>query len=152
MANHYKKIIFVCTGNTCRSPMAEAALRAELKKRKIRWFKVESAGLAAEEGAPMSEHAAPALSEAGIPFKEDFCARGLTEKMIEEAHVSVCMTERHCAAVRSPNATSLYALAGREIPDPFGQGIDVYRVTLRLIRECLPRVIQEYCLLPSVDD
>lgn len=125
--------------------MAEAAFRHELKKRKIRWYKVESAGLAAEEGAPMSANARQALEEAGIPYKENFCARMLTEKMKEEAHVIVCMTERHCGAVNSPNATSLYALAGREIPDPYGQGIDAYRVTLRLIRECLPRVIQEYC-------
>lgn len=141
----HRKILFVCTGNTCRSPMAEAALRAELKKRKIRWYKVESAGIRAEEGASMSPNSQQALSEAGIPFSETFKSRQITEKMLEDAHVIVCMTEAHCMALKSPKATSFYALAGREIPDPYGGTIDVYRTTLRAIRECLPRVIQEYC-------
>lgn len=64
----HKKIIFVCTGNTVALPMAEAALRQELKKRKDRWYQISSAGLRAQEGAPMADHAKVALFEAGIPF------------------------------------------------------------------------------------
>ena len=62
--------------------------------------------------------------------------------MIEDAFAVVCMTEAQRNALKAfPNVTSIYALCGREIPDPYGGGIDVYRVTLRNIRECLPRVI-----------
>ena len=50
----HKKIVFVCSGNTCRSPMAEAAFRKELKRRKISWYRVQSAGVNAQEGAPMN--------------------------------------------------------------------------------------------------
>ncbi len=139
----HKKIIFVCTGNTCRSPMAETALKEELKKRRIRWFSVSSAGLRAENGAPMSANSRRALGEAGLSAPETFKARRLTPKMISEAYAVVCMTEDQAKYLRgAPNVTSMYALAGREIPDPYGQSPDVYRVTLRAIMECMPAVIR----------
>ena len=122
--------------------MAEAALRAELKRRKIRWYTVSSAGLRAQEGAPMSENARAALSRAGIPYPEAFRARKLTEKMIREAYAVVCMTREQAEQIRSANVTSMAVFAGRDIPDPYGQGTDVYRATLRAIAECMPSVIR----------
>lgn len=135
----HKKILFVCTGNTCRSPMAEAALRAELKRRKIRWYSVASAGIRAEAGSPMTQQSVLALQEAGIEAPAGFQARQLNAKMIKEAHAVICMTQSQLKLLQKcPNVTSLYEIAGREIPDPYGQSMDVYRVTLRAIRECLP--------------
>ncbi len=126
--------------------MAEAALKQELKKRKIAWYRVASAGLAPTAGSPMSEHARQALSEAKIPFNEGFLSQKLSLSMLKEASAVVCMTSSQQEILRDfPNVTSFPALCGKEIPDPYGQGIDVYRTTLRVIRECLPKIIQVCC-------
>jgi len=141
-----KKILFVCTGNTCRSPMAEAALRAELRRRKIGGYSVCSAGLNAQEGSVLNPNSAQALREAKIPVLKSFRPRRLTETMVRSSYAVVCMTEEQFYALSAySNVTSFSRLGGREIPDPYGQGIDVYRVTLRRIRECLPRVIAILC-------
>ena len=147
----HRKIIFVCTGNTCRSPMAEAALRQYLQKRRIGWYRVLSAGVAAEFGAPMSEHAKTALREAGIPFSEEFRSQKLSLGDLKEAHAVVCMTERIREMLADfPNVTSFPELCNVEIPDPYGREIEAYRVTLRHIRECLPRVAEVCC--PKVEE
>ncbi len=125
-------------------------MRAQLKKKKIRWYRVQSAGLKAE-GGRMSSFSMQALTEAKIPFDDNFSSKQLTREMIEGAYMVVCMTAMQREALRDyPNVTSFPELCGKEIPDPYGQGIDVYRVTLRTIRECLPRIIDVCC--PKIEE
>ena len=140
----HKKIVFVCTGNTCRSPMAEAALKAELKKRKIAWFTVQSAGLSAKAGTPMSPAAKEALAEAGIPFSEKFKSKQISEKSVGEAYAVICMTQSQKNLLgHFPNVTSFEELCGRDIPDPYGQGKEVYRATLNVLCACMPHIIKK---------
>lgn len=121
--------------------MAEAAFRKELRRRKISWYTVQSAGVNAREGAPMNPEAQKALAEAKIPVSVAFKSRLLTQKTVEEAMAVICMTRDLCDLIPGKNVMSFYELTGKEIPDPFGQGIDAYRVTLRNIRECIPTII-----------
>ena len=69
-----KKIIFVCTGNTCRSPMAEAVLRSEFKRLNIGDVSVFSAGLEPSKNGNINPHSAAVLSENGLSI-ENFAAR-----------------------------------------------------------------------------
>lgn len=127
--------------------MAEAAFRAELKKRKIAWYTVQSMGLSAKAGTPMSQNAQTALKEAGVPFSAKFTSKPLTEKAIKEAYAVICMTESHRAALGNlPNVTSMRALTGRDVPDPYGQGVEVYRRTLAATTAGFDQIIDKLAI------
>ena len=121
--------------------MAEAALRFELKKRKIRWYTVQSAGTRAEEGGVMNPKSRQALIEAGIPFSENFTSRRLTPAMVKEAFVIICMTEGQRAAIEGGNVVTMQELIGKEIFDPYGMDLEAYRFTLRTLLSGMPRII-----------
>lgn len=124
-------VTFVCTGNTCRSAMAQYLFEDYLKKiGKEKDFTVCSAGLSAFDGADMSEYAKQALAELGISGINHF-ARRLTREQVLRSHLTVCMTQAHLTAIGpSRSVTSIAELTGdRDVPDPFGGTLDDYRKT-----------------------
>ncbi|EIT83841.1 protein tyrosine phosphatase [Fictibacillus macauensis ZFHKF-1] len=84
-----KKIVFVCTGNTCRSPMAEALLKHHGGER----FLVKSAGVYAAEGMEASEYAEQAIQEQGIAM--DHSSQRISQELVQWADFVLTMTEQH---------------------------------------------------------
>jgi len=87
-----KTILFVCTGNTCRSPMAEGLLRKMAKEAGLS-LEVKSAGVAAMEGSSISTHSQRVLADKGI--EGWMSSRAVREPLIAEADLILTMTIRH---------------------------------------------------------
>ena len=142
-----KKILFVCTGNTCRSPMAEMLLRSKIKSRKIKWWDVLSCGVHAQKGAPINSNARAALEERGVAIKDNFAARQLTQNLIENSVLVVTMTEAHRQMLEDcGNVVCISKFCNREVPDPYGADLDTYRLTLQIISEACDNIIDNYIL------
>jgi protein-tyrosine-phosphatase len=126
-------ILFVCSGNTCRSPMAEAIAQAE----RLRPFRALSAGTSAQAGQPMTTEAIEALGLLTIKAATH-ASRVLTPALIEEAGVIYCMTARHRDAViglsaRAAAKTFTLDPAG-DIDDPIGKPLESYVECARAIQ------------------
>ncbi|WP_170008365.1 low molecular weight protein arginine phosphatase [Bacillus fonticola] len=136
-----KRIVFVCTGNTCRSPMAE-----KIFQHVTNGYEVRSRGLFAMDGAPAAEHAVVVLGEAGIPASH--VSKALSEEdMVWATHV-IGMTADHVALLQAhyPHMSDkLYTLKGAvgeagSVSDPYGGSIDTYRQTFAELERLLQKL------------
>lgn len=136
------KIIFVCSGNTCRSPMAECAFEEMLKEEGVTGVEVESRGVVANVGAPISENARKALENAEIPLKEHVATQ-ITIEDIKNADLVICMTERHKMRLGSlPKVFTLGQMTGcGDIVDPYGKDEATYRECLSEILAALQKLM-----------
>lgn len=143
-----KRILFVCTGNTCRSPLAEHLLKAMAKDR----YEVKSAGIAAFDGDAAAEHVHQVLQEKGITITHR--AQPVTPELIDWADLVLTMTKQHerilqesfPEQVEKIVALKAYVMeqeTNLDVADPFGGSLEVYRQTRNELEELLERLIEK---------
>jgi RpiB/LacA/LacB family sugar-phosphate isomerase len=145
-----KKILFVCTGNVCRSPMAEGMLRHMLRGRDD--IQIASAGLGAMDGVRVTDAAAEVVAELGVDISSHV-SQSLTGGLVQQADFIFVMTRQHQDTLQTlfPSASEKTFLVrefegssageNKDIADPIGQSIEVYKRTRDQIRDALPSLI-----------
>jgi protein-tyrosine-phosphatase len=142
-------ILFVCTGNICRSPMAEYLLRARLG-RGADW-QTASAGLAAPVAVPASDEAVRVLGEQGIDLRPHR-SRLVETEMVKAAAVVVVMTAFHAEQMEAVFGEAVHdklfllrsfddGAKEKDLHDPIGAPVEVYRAVRDQIEAALPGLL-----------
>lgn len=144
-------ILFVCTGNTCRSPMAAALLKDMLEKKGIQNIKVESAGIAAYPNEKASPLAQQVMEEQGIEML-DHRSKQVQVDLLKESDLILTMTEGHKNAVLSGEPSvwnkiftlnEYVGMEGKDITDPYGLSKQEYQITSQEISKALVKLIDK---------
>lgn len=136
-------VLFVCTGNTCRSPLAEYMFNDLAKRKGVPW-RAASAGVAALDGAPAAHNTVKVLRDREIEA-DGHQARNVTDDMIAEAFLVLTMTEaqKYVLQERYPEHAAKIRMLGelckpvRQVDDPFGGSLSEYEACARQLQHML---------------
>lgn len=151
-----KRVLFVCTGNICRSPLAEALLRDYVSRRDLGdRVSVSSAGTFALNGNQATTQAIRAGADWGLDLSSHR-AREVSGAIMAENDIILGMTRRHCdelvgefprhenkiyLALLFPRRLSPDEPGGIDVPDPIGLSVDYYTQVLEMMQPALPRIL-----------
>lgn len=151
-------ICFVCSGNTCRSPLAEGLFKYYIAQAgKSDSFTIHSAGTSKNEGNKASENSILAAKEYGVDIS-NHRSRHLTREVLADTNLILVMTQYHLRWINlnMPEFKAKswlltdYAIAEpwnsspRDIPDPYGKDIHTYREIAKLINDEIKRIVKSF--------
>jgi protein-tyrosine phosphatase len=154
LMNDIFRLLFVCTGNICRSPMAEGLMKVLLFPASDRRIMVCSAGTHAADGLPAESGAVRAAREHGADIGAHR-SRAIDGSLIARADLILVMERQQARFIQSTATVARDALrllgefaggdGAPEIPDPYGGSLTEYRHCAQMIRGCLDGVIDFIC-------
>ena len=143
------KILFVCTGNTCRSPLAEAIARKLSVERGLHDVEVASAGTSAWDGAPASDGALLVGMERNMDLSQHR-SQSLTRELVRDYDLVLAMGPHHLERIEALGGAgkaflladyASYGASVRPISDPIGAELEVYRATTDELEEEIRRMM-----------
>lgn len=161
-----RRVLFVCSGNQCRSPVAEVILREKAAEAGLPVIVGSAGTLAGMTGFPAQEHTIEAAAEQGFDL-QDHASRSITRAILQEADLVLALARKHLRLLERafPEEASRVRLfkpycLGREptgsatddVPDPVGLPLEVHRACVREISGCLDQMVARWKREADVPD